>query len=324
MIFFVHQGFHSYTHKSLLDEPAAGRVACCSYRELLSLRSLPKGCYVFTDRERMDPWELRLYGALFRHINEAGPAYRAINDPAKMADRQALLRALFSAGLNDFDVYRLTERRRPRRWPVFLRREFDHKKPLTRLIRNDKEFDAALLALDRHGEPEDGVLVVEYCAEPVMGKLFRKLSAYRLGEEMVFFNTVHEENWLVKYGSLNSATDALYEEEQAMIRDNAFADELWRAFEVGHIDYGRADFGLVNGRVQIYEINTNPNTKPGKEHPNPIRNKSQAMAWQRYCEALGRLDTTDPDGPDAPVFMHKDLVRRQRDGASLEIEVVRR
>lgn len=172
--------------------------------------------------------------------------------------------------------------------------------------------EKALSELRTAGEPEQGVLMVEYCAQPVKDKLFRKHSAYRIGDKTFFYNCVHEENWLVKHGTLNSATDTLYEEEQSMITNSAYHEELSRAFEIGGIEYGRADFGIVDGRVQIYEINTNPaDTKPPKIHPNLIRTRSQELAWEKYCKYLSALDTTDLSGPYATDFKHPNL-RRHR------------
>ncbi len=322
MIIFVHHGRHAYTHSELAGQAGLCPVAVCNYRWLLSQSRLPRGSYIFTDRERMDQWELRVYAALFRHINNAGPAYRAINDPARMANRRSLLRALYAENCNDFNAYSLTERRLPERWPVFLRREFDHAQPLTGLLRDRSELDAAVKKLVWAGEPEDGLLVVEYCAQPVSGKLFRKLSSYRVGDQTFFYNTVHEENWLVKYGTINSATNALYEDEQSMLHGNAYAKEISRAFDIAGIDYGRADFGLVNGRVQVYEINTNPTTRPPQDHPNPVRSETQRLAWEKYCAALNALDTTDPAADEAPVFEHPGLIRLRTDGG-IDIRVAR-
>ena len=258
----------------------------------------------------MDLWELRAFGALYRHLAEAGLGYRVINNPAQMLNRRALLRALYTEGINDFNAYALTEKRLPERYPVFLRREYDHNRPLSDLLRNESELQAALAELREQGEPEDGVLIVEYAAEPVEGNLFRKLSAYKVGDQVFFYNTVHEESWIVKNGTLNSATNALYQEELDMITHNAFASEVLKAFNIAHIDYGRVDFGLVNGKVQIYEINTNPNTKaPKKEHPNPYRTKSQQLAWEKYCAAINKLDTTDPKAPYAKKFKGSGLIR---------------
>lgn len=115
MIIFLYQGTHRYTHKKLINQPGLGKIIVRSYQWLTRKGRLPKGCYIFIDRERMDQWELRVYGALYRHINQAGPAYRAVNDPARMLNRSCLRRSLYREGFNDFNAYLLTEHRQPER-----------------------------------------------------------------------------------------------------------------------------------------------------------------------------------------------------------------
>ena len=62
-------------------------------------------------------------------------------------------------------------------------------------------------------------------------------------------------------------------------------------FEVAGIEYGRADFGIVKGRPQIYEINTNPEIKFGSNHPFPQRVESGRLSKANYFEALKAIDT---------------------------------
>ena len=308
MIIILHQGLHSYTHKSVIEDQNLCEVECRNYDWLINTNPLPKATYIFTDRERMDLWELRVFSALFTHLENSGSGYRVLNNPLHMLNRRSLLRSLYVEGVNDFNAYPLTERRMPENFPVFIRREHDHSHPLTDLLNNQEELDVALNKLKNDGEPEDGVLIIEYSAEPIEGTLFRKLAAYRVGDEIIFFNTVHEHSWLVKYGTKNSASDAMYQEEQDMILSNRYADIIRKVFDIARIEYGRVDFGLVNGKVQIYEINTNPTTASPKPHPNMIREENQRLAWDRYCKALTDLDTSNESAVFAKGFKHYGVI----------------
>lgn len=292
-----------HTHQDVRAALGASQVTLRSYDWLLNTIRLPRGTYIFTDRDRLAPWELRVFADLCRHINQAGPGYRAINDPARMANRFTMLRSLYKAGLNDFNAYLPTELLEPQRWPVFIRREFNHGYPLSELLEDQAALDQAIEKLIAEGEPLDGLLITEYCAEPLEPDLYRKLSAYRIGDEVLFYNCVHDRNWLVKYGTKNCATDAMYQDEQNMILNNAFEAEIRQAFDLAGIDYGRVDFGLVDGRVQVYEINTNPDTNaPSSSHPNPTRSKNMQLGWDKYLQALQQVDNTDPQGPMAAPF----------------------
>lgn len=257
----------------------------------------------------MDPWELRVLGGLFRHINAQGDGCLALNDPAAVLARRALLRTLAVEGINSFNAYAVSERQWPRRYPVFIRREYDHRRPLTGLIETSDELKQAIEQLKSDGEPEEGLLITEYCAQPVASDLFRKLSAYRVGESLFFYNCVHEASWLVKYGTVNAATEALYQEEQQMIESNAYGAELAKVFTLAGIDYGRVDFGLVDGRIAVYEINTNPSIKPPSDHPNETRRASMRAGWQKYCDALRRLDEQITAPRSMQMFDHPMLHR---------------
>ena len=65
-----------------------------------------------------------------------------------------------------------------------------------------------------------------------------------------------------------------------------------KIFELAGIDYGRADFGIVDNRIVLYEINTNPNTQPPDEiHPNATRQENINLSWGKYCAALHQIDS---------------------------------
>ena len=63
-------------------------------------------------------------------------------------------------------------------------------------------------------------------------------------------------------------------------------------FNIAGIDYGRVDFGLVGGRPQIYEINSNPMVDP-KPSASLIERRNQSVALFRanYLEAMDAIDT---------------------------------
>lgn len=310
MIIFLVSRYHTYTHQAVARSELPCEIRVHSYEWVLQQKKLPQATYVFTDRERMDVWQQAVLAKLYIHIKQAGPGYRVLNNPAVMSDRAALLRKLHDHGLNDFNAYRVAEHRVPQRYPVFVRRMSSHTNPLTPLLHTPQQLQDTLEKLLQKGEAESDLLTIEYCAQPVADKLFRKLSSFKVGEHVFFIHTVHDDNWLVKHGKPNSATTELYQEEQDMIVNNRFSEHLSRVFALSCVEYGRADYGIVDGRVQVYEINTNPFVGLPKEHPNPVRVQSQNIAWAMYLEALAKLDTTDSEAPAAGLFEHRQLTRQ--------------
>jgi hypothetical protein len=72
-----------------------------------------------------------------------------------------------------------------------------------------------------------------------------------------------------------------------------FRGDLAAAFDIAGLEYGRADFGLVGGRVQVYEINSNPEILFGNDHPSPARQETYRIFRRNYLDVLSAIDTPD-------------------------------
>lgn len=288
MIRFAMTRGHEHTLDPVRRDPTAPRIEIARYDRLIRSRSLPRVPHVFTDLDRLDPWTLELAGVIHRGLARAGVP--VLNDPARVKTRFALLRALHEAGLNDFNAYRPEEGIWPERYPVFLRRDAGHGAPLSDLLQDRDALEAAIEAALANGTPESSLVIVEYCAEPVAPDLYRKLAAQRVGDRVFQQISVYHFRWLVKYGKRNFATEAFYRRDLEEARTNPHAEALWPAFEIAGIEWGRADFGIVGGRIQVYEINTNPQLFGAGDHPSPFRVETIRIARNALSEALHKLD----------------------------------
>jgi hypothetical protein len=280
---------HGYTLKQVCRDRHAPKIERLDYDRLIRSRRFPRIPHVFTDLDRLSAFDLELAATVHHRLRARRVA--VYNDPARVKTRFALLRALHAAGINAFNAYRLDEGIRPQRYPVFLRRDTGHGKPQSELL---PDWDAARRAIDAalgKGIPATNLILVEYCAEPVRPGLFRKHALWRIGERFVPAISVHDSTWVVKYGSAGIGDEALYVEDLRRVRENPFAEVLAKAFEIAAIDYGRADFGIVGGRPQVYEINTNPTVGGSEvEHPSEARRQAQREAFRQYVEALAAID----------------------------------
>lgn len=288
MIVFVSTEQHRYTNRDLVKERDTV-VTSATYEDLFTFKLLPRAAYVFTDLDRLSAEQLEQASKSFRMLRRNGmPAY---NDPARFLSRYGVLRRLHHEGINEFNAYRVDSIEQPRRWPVFIRADGDHKRPLSDLLHSQKELDQAIEMALADGAPLSTLLIIEYAAEEVRPGLYRKLSVFRIGERMVGFTCVHDNQWLVKYGKPGIAPTELYEEEYRLVRDNPYGDEMRRVFELVGLEYGRVDFGLVGGRPQVYEINSNPDVKLNpKSNGIELRDQSNAVFKQNYLAAVAALD----------------------------------
>jgi hypothetical protein len=285
-----------------------------SYDGLFRRRSLHPATYVFTDFDRLNFWDLQLAALAYNRIAAAG--WQALNNPARARQRYALLRRLYAAGVNQFQVYRVETGEMPERYPVFMRGECAHQGPLSGLIADRHELEGAIETLIAAGHPEHHLIITEYAAEPIRPNLYRKYQMFRIGERVFPSFCFHNDTWAIKAGNPGIVGQELYEEENSILRQNPYGELVRRAFEVAQISYGRADFGIVGGKVQIYEINTNPHIGHGGSHPFLIREDTHNLAWNYYIEGLAAIDRNPPrnrePGCDRVVLSDSAFQQRRR------------
>ncbi len=64
---------------------------------------------------------------------------------------------------------------------------------------------------------------------------------------------------------------------------------MQQVFQRAGIDYGRIDYTVANGRIQVFEINTNPVVLQGVAKLSPRRWASQVTSARQVNDALGKL-----------------------------------
>ncbi|MCF4097048.1 hypothetical protein [Maritalea mediterranea] len=291
MIIFIGPNRQRGNIKKFNDYELAPKYKQRTFNWLFRARSLPGATYIFTFLDRLDPSERRLAGKIYRHINQQGAGFRALNDPTRVLNRYRLLRALYAQGFNDFNVYLACDAPTPKRFPVFIRRISQSLRPLTGLLQNQVELNQHIATLEENGEPLDDLMVIEFCAVEIEPGIYQKYSAYRAGGRVSLNYTICEANWQVKVGEIDIVDPKLYEIEANDLKANAYVDQMRTVFEMANIEYGRVDFGLVDGRPQVYEINFNPEFRTTESLSQVERRKQNvALAVQRRFEAVAALD----------------------------------
>lgn len=298
MIVFVLTAEHTYTHRPLVGSGTGVRVDLLTYDELRRSKTFPRATYVFTDMDRLPLWQVRSAAIAYGRLRDQG--VRVLNNPARVTSRYGLLRQLHRAGINGFNAYRIEEGVKPERWPVFLRSEGDHLGPISDLLHGwDQVLRAVDLAIAK-GIPLAGLLVVEFAAQPMRPDFWRKFGSFRMGKSEFAHCCVDDDHWVAKTGKSGITPPELYDEELQIARDNPYGPLVAPAFDLAGIEYGRADFGFVDGKAQIYEINTNPEIAFDAAHPSPVRLETYRVFKSRYVDALRAIDTPDA-GPSVTI-----------------------
>jgi hypothetical protein len=318
VIVFLATRLHIYTVETLVNGTfgvALPEVGAMPYEAALLAETLPRATYVFTDIERLSVWERILAAELYLKLQDAG--CRCLNDPARVMTRYTLLRALHHAGINPFRIWRLDDaildgmtdpaapaaraswlRRKLGRaadrpspnFPVFLRTEADHDRPLTEPLHSPAELAEAVARIRHAGVAPSGVMMIEYCSEELAEGVWAKFGTMRIGNIVSTDHAVIENDWCVKQGTTGLATTEMFAWENRQVATNAYEAALRRPFAVGGIDYGRADHATVGGREVIYEINTNPYLAPFGPQTRPIREETLRVARERFAAGLHAID----------------------------------
>ncbi|HET9061743.1 MAG TPA: hypothetical protein VFO62_00505 [Candidatus Binatia bacterium] len=271
----------------------ASRIEVLSYDELFRSRRLPLVSHIFTDLERLDPESLEDAGYIWRALEKAKPSPRRLNHPLYGRRRYDLLRQLHEAGRNDFDVYRATEGRKPKRFPVFIRVEDDHAGPESDLLQNQAELDAALNSLLKEGKCLESRLIVEFCAKPGDDGVYRKYGVFYVDGAVIPRHIFGSAHWMVKGGS-SFVDEGLAQEEARFLAENPHAKEVRDVFRLARLDYGRIDYGFVDGRMQVYEINSNPTIFTNGPWPKTAKKEQFAQALtQAYLRVEESTSQTD-------------------------------
>jgi len=266
MIFYLSRKHHQYTIRDRLRdevmplpwrEELLRRLRLLSYEDAFRLKALPVGTYIFTDLDRLNSEQTERAAILWEALRSSGHDLKILNHPVRSMRRFELLRQLRERGINDFDVCRLTDRR-PLRFPVFIRRETEHLGSLTPLLRSPDELERAIEALVASGANREDKLIVEYREVVDSRGLYHRYGAYIIGGRISAGNLLFNRDWVVKRSGRELLHGEFRAAEEQYVATNPHEVILRPIFALARIDYGRMDYAMVDGRIQVFEINTNP------------------------------------------------------------------
>ena len=256
MLTFISAAANAWGMRSYLDtwgRPLASRVQLLSYEQLPALTQYRRGTFIFADIEVLSSSQALMAADIWAKLHRHG--CRLLNQPLRTMRRYQLLRTLHASGENQFQIYRLTETTCPARFPVLLRLEKEHQ-AFTDLLWNQGELDRAMLGLLVRGYPLHDALMVEYCDTSDHSGLFRKYSAFIVGDQIVPRHLIFSNHWMQKTPEL--LDDDKLREEHEYLSTNPHRAWLERVFRLAGVEYGRIDYGVMDGKPQVWEINTNP------------------------------------------------------------------
>lgn len=294
MIYFLVTARHQYTISQYLSswgKDLAAAVQVVPYAALPDNPELHVGTYVFSDIERLNDLQRPFLADVCERLG-AARGVRLLNHPTRSLRRFQLLRRLRDWDINRFDAHPVDAPGQPWRYPVFLRQENEHTGNLSPLLHSKEEVRRHLfnLILDGH-QPRD-LLVVEFCDTADERGIYRKYSAFRVGDRILPRHVLFSKSWVQK--DLDILEPSHREEIREYVRTNPHEEQLRAVFDLADIQYGRIDYSLLDGAIQVWEINTNPVVmRPPERYPETSLAFHGAFA-KAFGEALAAVDTRPP------------------------------
>ena len=284
---------HLYTMGWFLQEwgrDLQDEIVMQDYRGFLEQRKQKRfSTCIFSDLERLNANGLKRLANVWRQLEDHG--VRLLNHPEKALMRLPLLNRLYEAGINDFNAYPVVAGRSPRpvRFPVFLRDASDHEGPKTDLIHGQEELEACIRQLGADGKLGASPIVTEFTSVMDDDGQYLKYGAFRIGDSIVPAHINAGQHWMVK--ASNSGLDVkTVDRETDYVRSNPHETALMNIFRLASIDYGRIDYGVRDGRIQVFEINTNPTVMWPGNPVQPERLARKQYVADRLVAAFRRLD----------------------------------
>lgn len=297
LMHFVTTHSHRYTLVNLVARREFRHCHLWSYENLFLKRSVPSGVWIFTDHERLSAAELETAGKLATKLQNGGA--QVLNHPALVKSRFEILRLLQQEGINSFAAFRAESDPRPAQFPVFIRNEYDHRAKELKLIYSQKELNRAQQEKELSGSPLRGKLVIEYVDAEIMPNVWQRASAYYIAGKIIKHHMAFDDSWVVKDGFSNESIqkhhdrDAILEMEREFITGNRYDEVLAKVFSLARIEYGRADFSINNDKLEIFEINTNPNQGNGITVPCSFLPEKSALRKQSEDSLLDSFRQID-------------------------------
>jgi hypothetical protein len=173
----------------------------------------------------IEPAERRLFAGIWDQLEAAAPRTRVLNHPDRSLGRLEFLDAMAGSGRNEFRAVSAAAWPADVRYPVFIRDRERHNGALTPLLRSPADVARMLKWFVWKGYRREDLLVVEYCETADTDGVYRKYSAYIVGERIIPRCIEYGAKWMVKH-DIRMFDDARIREEFDYVTGNPH--ESWR------------------------------------------------------------------------------------------------
>ena len=206
------------------------------------------------------------------------------NHPRYLLNRLDLLKKLFQSGLNNYNVYTYKEIDSIKQFPVFLKNKSNHSGPLSPLLYSYKNLQEELT---KHSQ-KSSIIIVEFQNHDRFHNYYKKYSYFIFNNVLLPRHLIFSSDWFVKRNKSSSSLCA--HQEHRFINAIDHKNQIEPIIQLSGISYGRIDYGLYQGKVQTWEINTNPLSLEPLDAQDHLRIHNHHLFAQRYIPLLSDTD----------------------------------
>jgi hypothetical protein len=297
-----------------------------TYGELFDAGEGDDGTWIFTGLDRLTASGRQVAALAAAALADGGA--RVLNRPDRLLLRHDLLTRLHACGQNLFRATRV-DALAGLRYPVFLREANQHSANLSPLLEDETAVAVHLAHLRLKGYRPEELLAVEFLDTSVDG-VFRKYSAFVVDGQVLARHAQASRTWMIKSGG-RDLDERYAREERQYLLDNPHREQLAPIFALAGVDYGRIDYALLDGRIQVWEINSAPTIghvpRRGGQLGARARNRAvvadgRAAFWAAFGAALQALDR--PVTHHVALGLPADLCARERAEVAAQSALLRR
>jgi hypothetical protein len=319
MIHYVVPEAHDRLIREYLElwgKDVAGRLRIVHTASLPFETRMPCGTYVLAAMDQYSSGMASYIAALHGELSRQ-PGIRFLNQPRRTLQRFELLRQLHALGRNEFRAVRVTDDLTTLRYPVFVRDSHSHDGALSPLLNSPTEVESAIGRALVQGRSAQRLMVVEFCDTADSNGYYRKYSAFVVGPHIVPRYLSVSREWMLKFGG-SEFTPAMAEEELDYVLTNPHEAELRSVFGIAGVEYGRIDYAMKDGAMQVWEINLNPTIGRGTRESsgrippdvNAIRTRGKEHFYRRFHDAWCDVDVGGETLPPISLSIDQSVTRQ--------------
>lgn len=293
MIYFITKASKTYTLITFLNSwgvSLKGSVKLLPIERLVRAKKINSGTYILTDFDLLNDTQKDILDEVYSVLNNDSAQYKLLNQPGKSINRTHLLQKLYEKKINNFRCFPATQIPDNVQFPVFVRKGTDHSGKISELLPDTKQLENYIQKCIAGNFKSGELLITEFVDTSDSKNIFRKYSAFYVNDTIIPRHIFFSKKWMIKGADL--AEKDFIAEELSYIQNNPHQKQLQEIFLMAEINYGRIDYGMLNDKMVVWEINSNPMIASSSSLKKSKRKATHQIFVKQFTTCFQSVDQT--------------------------------